>query len=280
MTFSPPRVATGMVGRRALEFGGAMPVVESFTNADGGNDTTRNITKPSGVVETDILVCFIGLDNNGTTQTITAPADTTAWIQLENSGCPNNFFHSGLFYKVVTAVAEPSSYTWTFSRAEFWGIHMMRISGADITDPIAAHSFTIDDSQPAIPVPSNDFDAFLLAITCPRTNCLLLHHLTSDKNLSDSIHAPGLLETVTVLADYGGAAGVRQGAAWEPFATGGGTGNRLWHIHDNIAPDLEERSTALIGIQPATTDPDHLQKEDASGNILFEDASGALLLEV
>ena len=156
----------------------------------------------------------------------------------------------------------------------------MRISGADITGPIAAHSFTVLDGQPAIPVPSNDFDAFLPAITCPRTNCLLLHHLTCPKDISDSIHAPGLLETVTVLADYGGAAGVRQGCAWEPFATGGGTGNRLWHIHDNIAPELQDRSTGLIGIQPATTSPDHLQKEDASGNILFEDASGALLLEV
>ena len=234
-----------------FETGGPIPVVESFTNADGGNDFTRNIIKPSGVVETDLLLCLIVLDNDGDPHTITAPSDTVPWVQLENSGSPNNLINAGLFYKVVTATAEPASYTWTFSRQEFWGIHMMRISGVDITDPINAHSFAINNSQPGTPTPSDDFDAFLLDITCSRTNCLLIHHLGSTKRISDSIHAPGLLETVTVLADYGGSAGVRQGAAWEPFATGGETGDRLWHIHDNIAPELQERTTALLGIQPA-----------------------------
>ncbi len=166
MTFAAARVAYGVTARRLLEFGDSIPVSESFQHAF---NTSGLITAPPGIVENDVLVWGLGYEGNGTAgTTFTPPADTTPWIELTQGACPNNHSYSGLWYKVVTAVAEPASYTMASSVSEFLSHQMWRISGADLITPIVAFSTSRLNG-----IPSGDA-ATLLAITCTRTNCLLL----------------------------------------------------------------------------------------------------------
>ncbi len=270
MTFAAARVSMGTIARRVLELGDVLPVSESFAHIAGGTPT---ITAPTGIVENDLLVWSLGFDGAGIGGTIfTPPADTTPWIELTIGACPNNQAYSGVWYKIVTAVAEPATYQMGISRADLSSHQMWRVSGADLTDPFVAFSTSRLNG-----IPSGNA-ATLLAINCTRTNCLLIHHLTTDNNFNlASITAPGGAEVVDHIEEHG-TGGQWHAVAHEDFAVGGGTGDRVWTIQDNF-PHLEERCTHLIGIQPPLGVAEFLELEGSTDHILFEDDSGSLKLE-
>ncbi len=278
MTFAGTRCASGMALRRALELGGDIPVMESTADAGGGDDTTKTVTAPAGIVEGDVLFCGIGIDGNGSQdQVLTPPSDTTPWIELDQGATPNGWAVSGLWYKVVTAVAEPASYMWTSNQPQVWAILIWRVSGCDTADPIADWSVVRRDGAIG---GDNDEDAPFEAITTRRTNSLLLHLLSTDNNIGiDSITEPGDTEVVDIKHVHGGSSGTWHGCAHEDFPEGGGTGPRVWTLNRANFAGLEERCTHLIALQPPVETPTFLLLEDGVSLVILEDDSGNLKLE-
>ena len=281
MTFAAARVAMGGISRRKLEFGGALPVMESFAETGGGNSLTRTVTAPSGIVEDDVLICHVGIDGDAGAVVLTPPTDTTPWVELTQGEVPNGQHASGLWYKVVTAVAEPASYLWTTTFAEVWGISVARFSGVDPVNPITngGAGFSVSRRDTAIGGNTDD-KAPLESILCTRTNCLLYHALSANnQDLLDGITASSANGEVNLFAHlHGGSAGTWHGTSHEDFALGGGTGQRIWTFQDNFPGDAE-RATHLIGLQPPIVAPSFLQLEGSLDRILLEDGSGVLILE-
>lgn len=282
MTFAAARVAYGTTARRELEFGGPIPVMESYEETGSTvNETARTITAPAGIVEDDVLLCHVVVDGSGIAGTLTAPSDTTPWVEMTQGGTPNLNLFTGLWYKVVTAVAEPANYQWTFNTAEVWGISVARFSGVDTVNPItdAGNGFSISRRNNAI---GGNFDdeAPMGPINCTRTNCLLYHAFGADNNFSLAGITPSSADgEVNMFAHkHSGTAGVWHGNSHEDFPSGGGTGTRIWTMQD-AAPGAEERATHLIGLQPPIGTPFFLELEGSADHVLFEDGSGSLLLE-
>lgn len=271
----------GAVARRKLEFGGPIPVMESFAETGGGNSLTRTVTAPAGIVEDDVLICHVGIDGDDGTVVLTPPVDTTPWVEMTQGELPNGTHASGLWYKVVTAVAEPASYIWTTTFAEVWGISVARFSGVDPVTPItnAGNGFSVSRLNVAVGGNTDD-EAPLEAIFCTRTNCLLYHAFSADNGaILNGITPSSANGEVNMFAHlHGGSAGTWHGNSHEDFPLGGGTGSRIWTIQDNFPGD-EGRATHLIGLQPLIVAPDFLQLEGSLDRILLEDDSGALILE-
>jgi len=101
---------------------------------------------------------------------------------------------------------------------------------------------------------------------------MLLHFVfMAEASGEHVITPPGGSETVDHNAGH---SGVTHAAAREPFAAGGGTGQRIWTLSHN-----ENNHGFLIAAAPIEVAPDKLELETTSDNLLFEDSSGVLLLE-
>lgn len=280
MTFAAARVAHGVIARRALRIGNALPVLESHTHAGiagVANETSRLIVKPTGTAENDLLLCLVSLDGNGSLITFTPPADAVPWIELEQGGSPNQLVFAGAWYKVAGA-AEPSDYTWTWDQSQSIGMWMGRLSGFDTVNPINARSWRSRDTAVG---GTTDQDTFIDAITTDITKTLLIHSLMvgggSGLPSTPFISAPP--DTTQSRNDtHGGTQGTGHCIATEPFLGGGGTGNRTWVIDDANVGN-RPRINQFIAIAPVEGVASKLELEATTDNILLEDGSGILLLE-
>jgi len=273
MTFSAARVAYGTTQRRALEFGAATPVMESFSHVGGSSGTSIILTKPTSTVENDVLVCAIGHDGS---TTVTPPSDAVPWVTAIAHGSVPNGAQSSVWFQKVAGASEPADYTFTLGASESFGAVMWRISGADLVTPIAAGATS------TLRANGGTGDNLVCpGIILTRTNVLLLIHANHDNNFATGTlfpptEDPDFVEDISDL--HGGDTGTRHGGGHEPWPTGGGTGIRNWHISDNF-PHLEERCGHILGVQPPTTTPSFLELEGSSDVLLLEDGAGNLVLE-
>ena len=273
MTFAAARVSMGVIARRALEFGAALPVMEAFSDAGGGDSTTRLITKPTGAAENDLLVCAIGIDGG---PTLTPPSDAVPWIEGTQGLTPNGFFAGGFWYKIAGA-AEPADYTWTSSLSEFWAMTMWRVSGVDTSNPVPAFSTKRANGADG---GNGDGTVVLPSVLTGRSNILLLHHTALDNSITlTDLAAPGGIEVLDQAHNHGGTNGLWHGAAHENFVDGGGSGDKVWTATDETSPGFAYRINHLIAVQPPIGTPSFLQLEGSTDRILFEDSSGSLKLE-
>jgi hypothetical protein len=120
----------------------AFVAAESAQNAGGA--TTLVITKPSGVLEGNVMIATVAAKETGT---VTAPSGWTAILNLTQSTTLRQVTYS----KVATA-SEPASYSWSLgtSRAASGGI--AAYSGVNPTVPVdATASATAASGNAAIP---------------------------------------------------------------------------------------------------------------------------------
>lgn len=97
-----------------------------------GDQTSLNVTKPTGTVENDVMVAVVGLSAaTGGTQTITAPS---GWVQITSTS-DSSFSQVTSFYKVATAT-EPSSYTFSWTTATRAALGLSSYDGVDTADVI------------------------------------------------------------------------------------------------------------------------------------------------
>ncbi|MGN6743163.1 MAG: PKD domain-containing protein [Amnibacterium sp.] len=131
--------------------GGAVTAGSSTTGTASTATTSVTLTKPTAVVDGDVLVANINADAN---PTITAPAGWTAVTSpLTDSTYARIFSYSKV---VSSAAAEPSSYTFTLSAAEKWNGGITDFHGVDTTAvwDTAAATKVSTSSVSSIAVPS------------------------------------------------------------------------------------------------------------------------------
>jgi hypothetical protein len=105
---------------------GSAPSYQTYETVN----TSNTINKPSGTVENDLLIMQVrGFLN----VTFTVPSGFTQ-IGTQQG-------RSALFYKVAGA-SEPASYTTSFSPTALWITTLIRVTGADTTNPINVSGVT------------------------------------------------------------------------------------------------------------------------------------------
>lgn len=125
----------------------AAPVLEAsditiVLNADADTNATGN--KPTGTVEGDLLVAFVGSDD-----TAAVHGNPGGWTQVGSSIEQSSSEHS-LWFKAAGA-SEPSTYTWSLGGAsEAYYVGILRISGADNADPIDISSASGTSGDPCV----------------------------------------------------------------------------------------------------------------------------------
>lgn len=220
------------------------PVFESFVHTNGGNDLTRTVNKPSGVVEGDLLLAIMVVDGAGT---LSPPSDTNPWIELTQGVVPNNQLHGGVFYKIAAA-SEPTSFQFSNSLSEYWCLSCVRISGVNPANPIHDFSATYLDGAPG---GSGDSDIRLNGVTLAQDGILLIEFPGLDNNFNwpaPPMDPPDQGETILFNHTHGGTATVNAALAWLERDVAGPTGDIVW-VGLDAFPGSEERVTFLIALE-------------------------------
>lgn len=101
------------------------------------NTGTLTISKPSGVVDGDLMIAIIHLYYNNSVITINAPA---GWTSIRNTNATTNGASIRSYRRVASS--EGSSYDWTasFANPTAWGGSIIRITDFNVTTPILTES--------------------------------------------------------------------------------------------------------------------------------------------
>lgn len=99
------------------------------------NTGTLTISKPSGVVDGDLMIAIIHLNYNNTVITINAPA---GWTLIRTTNATTNGSSIRSYRKVASS--EGSSYDWTSSAGNptGWGGSILRITEFNTSTPVLA----------------------------------------------------------------------------------------------------------------------------------------------
>ncbi len=259
MTFSAARSATGAIIRRKLEFGAAIPVMETF-NCSHDSSNSFTVTKPSGTIDGDFLLLHSVHYTNQVLNQVTG-GWTALWQHILTDGSRSTSHHG--FYRVV----QLGDTTWDFLFDSGGNRHQLltyRISGVDQVNPVAGWN--------SIGRTGGSSTLILPAALSGRTNCLLMHCLGRSDVFGGGIIVPPGDDEVTIHED--GVTNLEHFGAREDFASGGGTGTRTY-----TAGSTDSKAGALVLIQPSEIIPSALLLENGTDKLLFEDSSGVLLLE-
>lgn len=122
----------------------------SVKNADSA--TTIVVTKPTGTIQGDLLVCLIFQDSDGTATSLTAPAGwSQAGATITGSGTGP---YGKIFYKAAGA-SEPASYTFNIASNASTSALCYALTGADTTTPIRVNPQVSSSlTTPSIPAGS------------------------------------------------------------------------------------------------------------------------------
>ena len=119
----------------------------SSTNARANPATSVLVNKPAGVLVTHLMIAEVVI-NGGAAPTITSPA---GWTLLQRTNTTN--LSQAIYYKFAT-IAEPASYTWTFSSSQRAVAGIMAFRGVDIGSPINANAAQANASSRNVTAPS------------------------------------------------------------------------------------------------------------------------------
>jgi len=124
---------------------GAIVIETTSTNFES-NSTSIEVDRPAFVEAEDVLLAFIGKDDD---PAITPPS---GWTEITSVGTTTgNDMRLAVYYKVIpTTSGEPFSYTWSGDR-EAWRVLIIRLSGVDNDTPLdvaASHDTYANDASP------------------------------------------------------------------------------------------------------------------------------------
>jgi uncharacterized repeat protein (TIGR01451 family) len=119
----------------------------SSASARGNTVATLAVTKPAGVLVTDLMVAGVVI-NGGAAPTITAPA---GWTLLQRTSATG--ISQAVYYKFATT-AEPATYTWTFSANQRVVVGITAFEGVDIGSPVNASAAQANAASTSAIAPS------------------------------------------------------------------------------------------------------------------------------
>ncbi|MCK4576828.1 hypothetical protein KAU34_10500 [candidate division WOR-3 bacterium] len=213
----------------------ACPVYQSFNEGKTSGATTVVVTKPSGVVEGDLLIGFLSSD--GGSETHTSPESGT-WEDIlvgESEASGKQTF--SVWYKIAGA-SEPSDYTFTCGSSEGMYAWIIRITGHSATSPI--HKIRIKNGDSTIVLNT--------LVATDHDDCLIISAFGADHGdiTVDSGWNNGT--NITVDESGSGSGDASGGACWINQATAGFTTQCQCSL-----TDTEEYVSICIAIRSADT---------------------------
>jgi hypothetical protein len=211
--------------------------------------TGVTITKPSGLVDTDVLYAFISKSSFADSNNFTC----SGWTSLLAAGTTTeNDRHITILRKVITSASgEPANYTFVTTSGTTVGMAglIVRVSGAnnttpeDVTPTSSHRVFAVNDATPA----SVDITT-VTANTLVMQYCMLQLSSTATKTWG----APSgyTQDPLAVVAETTSASSDQQcGVAYKTQAAAGAVGTNVWtHTADDSSTD---NVAAVIVVRPA-----------------------------
>lgn len=109
----------------------AQSTYKSIANTGDTSASTIVISKPSGTVDGDLLVCMIGW-STGSSYTLTT---LSGWTLIRTDSLTSGTLNLASYYKIASS--EGSSYTWSFSGAVESAGSIVRVDTVNTSSPIA-----------------------------------------------------------------------------------------------------------------------------------------------
>lgn len=181
----------------------------SSSNANNGATTTLVVTKPSGVIDNDVMLAFVYANDPNSAITTLA-----GWTKIrELSATVGNYTanHSA-YYKVASS--EGASYTWAFpSGSTRASVVISAFTGVDTSDVVDVENGQGNDDAAGFVAPT---------ITTTGDNKMLIYGTCRDDGVVSNYSAMPSGMTQAINVSSAGA----QCIAYEAFATAGATGTR------------------------------------------------------
>jgi hypothetical protein len=138
---APPAQAFGRYAAESSGGGGTTSAVAFRAASSAANATalTLSIPRPAGVLSGDVMLASVDVRGR---PAVTAP---TGWTQILRSD--NGKVMTKLTYYRLATAAEPTTYTWQFSRAQAASGGIVAYSGVDQGAPVLASSARISAAQ-------------------------------------------------------------------------------------------------------------------------------------
>jgi len=113
------------------------------TGTNGSSSKTLSLSKPSGVINGDVMIAQVTVSNASTT--ITEPSGWNLIRTTQSSGS----IKMATYYKVASST-EPTSYTWTTNSSQAATGGISAFSGVNKTNPIETSSGKYNDSTATV----------------------------------------------------------------------------------------------------------------------------------
>ena len=237
----PTTNALMMSSRKVSAPPGSLAVASTSSAYVVATGYSLTITKPSGTVEGDLLICYVLSFGWGNFPTITTLSGWTKLIERTTDKYYSGNCVGAIYYKKAGA-SEPSSYTWVNggSGNTYFNCLMMRITGAHATTPIDASASTNTVN------PSTTYTFPSVTTTVANTLLLLFGGLTNNPVAGEwPLAAPsGFTVSVNIIDTV---EDVCLGSAYKLQAATGATGS--FTVTYNDADALAQGFT--IAIKPA-----------------------------
>jgi len=184
----------------------AVPSYQRFAELISDSGSNLTIDKPSGVVETDLMIAVCVMEYRGDDVNFTPSAGWNEIVQITDS------VSCGIFYKIA-GVSEPNNYTFVADEADKSYSFIIRITGYDTLNPInISSSDTGTSAAPLCP-----------SVTTTLDNCLVLRIFGADNNdITEDGGEPSGTTVITVKANT--SFGCSGGGAYESQIAAGITG--------------------------------------------------------
>lgn len=148
---SGSNIGTSKTVQAALEGIVTIPTARSPRTAttNGQRSNSITITTPS-VAQDDLMVAVVSMSSS--TATVATPS---GWTLLRNDAFSGKNLRQYIFYRIVTASAEPANYTWTFSSAQIATGGIMAYRGVSTTKPFNTHGVQLNAPSSGITAPAS-----------------------------------------------------------------------------------------------------------------------------
>lgn len=131
----------------------------NVTTNTGAGSSTAVANIPTGVANTHVILCGVGV-SGGSGTSITPPGGWTSILRTNST----TVYGVELFYRVSPG-GEPASYNFTLGASVNWGTFLINYIGVDNLNPINASGGQANASSTSVTAPS---------ITTTAANCMLV----------------------------------------------------------------------------------------------------------
>jgi hypothetical protein len=156
--------------------GGPITVRSTAIGSTSGGSSQVTIPVPAGVLAHDVMIAQVTV-RGGAATTLTAPA---GWSLVRRDNDSSGQIAEGIYVRVVTAAAEPASYTWTFPAGNDAAGGIAAYIGVNTAAPIdvsngQGNAASTNITAPSVTIPAgHNADRLLALFAIPDSSAMTL----------------------------------------------------------------------------------------------------------